>query len=103
VVPQHQSLARLRRALPIDACERVEVTGEDEHSFIRMFRSMPNDAQFVDRRADEVVTEQEAAGIWVRRWDEDRQSEALWTLDLRSDGRLNLWVRGGDVIWASWF
>lgn len=79
------------------------VTDAGENPFIRMFRSMPNDAQFVDRRADDVVAEQEAAGIWVRRWDEDRDNAGLWTLDLHSGGRLNLWVRGGSVVWASWF
>jgi hypothetical protein len=68
-----------------------------------MFRSWPNDTQFMGRSADEVVAEQETTGTSVRRWDEDHDDRAVWTLDFRSGGRLNLWVRGGNVVWAAWF
>jgi hypothetical protein len=76
---------------------------ENEHPFARMFRRWPNDTQFTGRSADEVVAEQEAIGTSVRRWNEDHDDRGVWTLDFRSGGRLNLWVRGGKVVSAAWF
>lgn len=82
------------------------MANEDEHPLAGMFRRSQNETVYVGRRADEVAAEAEANDVCVRRWDEDREGAGqpgAWTLDFRRSGRLNLWVRGGVVVWAAWF
>lgn len=72
-----------------------------------MFDGQPSDERYEGRSADEVVAEVEPEGVQIRRWDADipppEGHQVAWTLDYRSDGRLNLWVERGKVVKACWF